>query len=362
MLRRTFLTLAIALSATLALLSPGSSALPLQQPTLAQLVGQHLLVRMKGSAPSGSFLARIKRGEIGGVVLFADNYRSPNGARKLVVKLQAAARAGGQLPLLIAIDQEGGGVKRLPGPPTEAPSKMASVPEAYAQGLATGRYLHGLGIDLDLAPVLDVPASPRAFIASRAFSSNPSVVGSRGAAFAQGLIGGGVAASPKHFPGLGRLLRSTDYVPGRIKAGRGALERDLSPFRAVIDAGVPALMVGTASYPAYGSSLPAACSAQIVTGLLRNILGFQGVILSDDLNTPGVRPVAPFPGSVIRAVKAGIDMIYVSGVNSSSSGSVSEQAYSALLRAARRETITRAQLQASYDRVLELKQQYAGAS
>ncbi|MGA9761151.1 MAG: glycoside hydrolase family 3 N-terminal domain-containing protein [Gaiellaceae bacterium] len=362
MRKRRILILAIALSAAFLLLSQGSSAERLQQPTLSQLVGQHLLVRMKGMAPTASLLARVRRGEIGGVVLFTDNYRSPEGARRLIVKLQAAARAGGQLPLLIAIDQEGGAVKRLPGPPTEAPSKMASVATAHAQGLATGRYLHGLGIDLDLAPVLDVPASPRAFIAPRAFSSNATLVGARGTAFAEGLIDGGVAASPKHFPGLGRLLRSTDFAPGRIKADRAALARDLSPFRVAIDAGMPALMVGTASYPAYGDDLPAACSAQIVTGLLRGSLGFQGVVLSDDLNTPGVRPVAPFPGSVIRAVKAGVDMIYVSGAGSGTGGSVSEQAYSALLQAARRGTITRSQLQASYDRVQELKAQFAEAS
>jgi beta-N-acetylhexosaminidase len=362
MRKRRILILAIALSAVFLLLSQGSSAERLQQPTLGQLVGQHLLVRMKGTAPSGSFLARVGRGEIGGVVLFSDNYRSPDGVRSLIAKLQAAARAGGQLPLLIAIDQEGGAVKRLPGPPSEAPSKMRSAATAHAQGLATGRYLHRLGIDLDLAPVLDVPASSRAFIAPRAFSSNPTLVGARGTAFAEGLTGGGVTASPKHFPGLGRLLRSTDYVPGRIKAGRGALARDLSPFKAAINTGVPALMVGTASYPAYGSNLPAACSAQIVRGLLRDSLGFQGVILSDDLNTPGVRPVAPFPGSVIRAMKAGIDMIYVSGAGSGGSGSASEQAYSALLQAARRGTITRSRLQASYDRVQELKGQFAKAS
>jgi len=361
-LRRRFLTLAIALSAPLILLSPGSGAQPLQQPTLTQLVGQHLLVRVKGSTPNASLLARIKRGEIGGVVLFRENARGPSGVEGLIAKLQTAARAGGQLPLLIAVDQEGGGVKRLPGPPTKALSKMNSVSTAYAQGLATGRYLHGLGIGLDLAPVLDVPASPRAFIASRAFSNKKTVVASRGTAFAEGLVDGGVAASVKHFPGLGRLLQSTDYWPGRIHASRSALARDLFPFRTAIDAGAPAVMVGTAAYRAYGGRLPAACSPKIVTGLLRQTLGFEGVTLSDDLNTAGARPLLPFPESAVQAVKAGIDMIYVSGVDANGSDAVGKQAYAALLSAARRGDISRSQIQASYDRILELKQQYAGAS
>lgn len=317
---------------------------------------------MKGSTPSASLLGRIKRGEIGGVVLFQENARGPSGVKRLIAKLQAAARVGGQLPLLIAVDQEGGGVKRLPGPPTEAPAKMNGVLTAYAQGLATGRYLSGLGIGLDLAPVLDVPASPRAFIAPRAFSSKKTVVAARGTAFAEGLVAGGVAASVKHFPGLGRLLQSTDFSPGRIQAGRSALARDLFPFRTAIDAGVPAVMVGTAAYGAYGRRLPAACSREIVTGLLRQTLGFEGVTLSDDLNTAGVRPLLPFPESAVRAVRAGIDMIYVSGVDVSGSDPAGRQAYAALLSAARQGDISRSQLQDSYDRVLALKQQYAGAS
>jgi beta-N-acetylhexosaminidase len=334
----------------------------LQQPTLAQLVGQHLLVRMKGSTPSASLLGRIKRGEIGGVVLFRENVGGPGGVPALVAKLQAAARAGGQLPLLIAIDQEGGGVKRLPGPPTKAPPKMNSVSTAHAQGLATGRYLHGLGIGLNLAPVLDVPASPRAFIASRAFSSKKTVVAARGTAFAKGLVDGGVAGSVKHFPGLGRLLQSTDYHPGRVDASRSALTRDLFPFRTAIDAGTPVVMVGTAAYRAYGGKLPAACSQKIVTGLLRQTLGFEGVTLSDDLNTAGVRPLLSFPESAVQAVKAGIDIIYVSGVDANGSDPAGRRAYAALLSAARRGDISRSQMQVSYDRILELKRQYAGAS
>src|SRR5262249_12099916 len=157
-----------------------------------------------------------------------------SGVRGLVAKLQAAARAGGQLPLLIAIDQEGGVVKRLPGPPTLAPPAMRSAAVARAQGISTGRHLHSLDIGLDLAPVLGRPAPSRAFIAARAFPSSASSVG-----FAQGLAAGGTAATAKHFPGLGRLLQDTDLHPGVVRASRAALARDLEPFRAAVKAGVP---------------------------------------------------------------------------------------------------------------------------
>jgi beta-N-acetylhexosaminidase len=290
------------------------------------------------------------------VILFG-NTIPRGGPPALVHQLQAAAQAGGQLPLLIAIDQEGGAIKRLPGPPTKAPAEMRSAAEALAQGRATGRYLRGLDIGIDLAPVLDVPSSPSSFIASRTFSTDPAVVAVRGTAFAKGLVEGGVASTAKHFPGLGRLYGNTDLRPGRIPASRIALERDLVPFRAAIRSGTPAVMVGTAAYLAY-SPLPAATSRQIVTGLLRGQLGFRGVTLSDDLATKGVRPWFDPGEATVRAVQAGIDMVYVAGVGGSGGVTVGEQAYTALLGAARAGTISRAALQQSYERVAALKSRY----
>lgn len=307
---------------------------------------------MQGPIPSASFLARVRAGRIGGVVLF-QNTIPHAGVRSLVAELQAAARAGGQLPLLITIDQEGGVVKRLPGPPTLAPRAMTTVAVARAQGLATGRYLHSLDIGVDLAPVLDVPASPRAFIAERAFPSSSS-----GVAFAEGLAAGGTAATAKHFPGLGRLVQDTDLHPGVVRASRAELARDLAPFRAAVRARVPAVLVGTAVYPAYGSRLPAACSTSIVDGLLRKTLGFDGVALSDDLDTPAVSAELAPTQAAVRAVQAGIDMVYIAGVGGSGGDAIGERAYSALLHAAQQGEISRAALQASYDRIAALKARY----
>ena len=347
--------LPVAVLALVALVAPAHAS-DATGPTLGQLVGQHVLIRMRGPVPSADLLARIRRGQIGGVVLFG-NTIPPGGPPVLVRQLQAAARAGGQLPLLIAIDQEGGAVKRLPGPPTKPPSQMRSAAEALAQGRATGRYLRRLAIGIDLAPVLDVPSSPSSFIASRTFSSDPAVVAARGTAFAEGLVQGGVASTAKHFPGLGRLYGNTDLRPGRVPASRVALERDLEPFRTAIRAGTPAVMVGTAAYPAY-SPLPAATSPEIVTALLRGSLGFRGVTLSDDLATKGVRPWFSPGDATVRAVRAGIDMVYVAGVGGSGGTTVGEEAYDALLGAARAGTLSRPALQASYDRIAALKRRY----
>jgi beta-N-acetylhexosaminidase len=345
------------LAAVAALSVGGASAPAAPQPTLAQLVGQHVLVRMAGRAPSAALLARVRAGEVGGVILFGDNI-GPEGPQRLVASLQAAARAGGQLPLLIAVDQEGGAVRRLPGPPTVPPSAMHTAARARAQGLATGRYLHGLGIGIDLAPVLDVPSSPRAFIAPRAFSSSAAAVASRGVAFAQGLVAGGTAATAKHFPGLGRLAETTDDAPGVVHATRAQLARDLVPFQAAVRAGIPAVMVGTASYPALGSSAPAACAPKIVGGLLRRTLGFKGVVVSDDLATAGVSPTLSPGQAAVRAVQSGVDMVYLAGSTGTRADFMGRLAYASLLSAARNGLIAHSRLAAGYARVAALKRRY----
>jgi beta-N-acetylhexosaminidase len=353
--RRSGIVTAAATAVLLAALS-ANAASP-KRPTLTQLVGQHLLVRMHSTTPSADFLGRVRRGEIGGVVLFQDNGTAAQLPR-LIAKLQAAARAGGQLPLVIATDQEGGIVKRLPGPPTLAPGSMTSATVAHAQGLATGRYLHGLSINVDLAPVLDVPTSPSAFIAPRAFAASPDLVAGRGVAFALGVDAAGVAATVKHFPGLGRVRESTDAAPARVTASATALSRDLLPFKRAIAAHVPALMVGTASYPAYGDSLPAAFSPGVVTKLLRHTLHYGGVTLSDDLDTPAVSRRIPPTQAAVEAVRVGIDMVYIAGVSGTGADAVGRQAYAALRRAAKDGTLPLATLQDSYARIAAFKKRF----
>jgi beta-N-acetylhexosaminidase len=321
-------------------------------PTVSQLVGQHLIVRMPGRVPSADFLARIRRGEIGGVVLFQTNGGEAQ-LPSLIRTLQSAARAGGRLPLLIAIDQEGGVVKRLPGPPTLPPRAMTTPAIARAQGSATGNYLRQLGITIDLAPVLDVPASRHAFIYSRAFATPPA-----GIAFAQGLVAAGVGASAKHFPGLGRLVTSTDDAPGTVSASRAALERDLAPFRQAIAAQVPAIMVGTAVYPAYSGKLPAAASRGVVAGLLRGTLGYRGLVLTDDLDTVAVSHRIQTTEAAVRAIAAGVDMVYVAGVGGAGGPTIGEQTYAALLAAARSGRLSSATLEASYARIAAFKQRF----
>ena len=166
----------------IALAASGAAARPAALPSVTQMVGQLLVVRMQGHVPSTDFLARVRRGEIGGVVLYGDNY-GPAGPTLLIRKLQGAAAEGGQPKLLIAIDQEGGSVKRLAGPPTIAPSEMTTAAVAQAQGRETARNLRGYGIDVDFAPVLDVGHG--GFIAPRSFGEHAGRRGNTRRAFAR---------------------------------------------------------------------------------------------------------------------------------------------------------------------------------
>jgi beta-N-acetylhexosaminidase len=349
-LLRTAPALAIAAALCLATVSSAGSA----PPSVREAIGQLMLVRMHGRAPSTLFLARIRRGEIGGVVLFADNY-GPRGPARLVATLQRAARQGRRPPLLIAIDQEGGLVKRLPGAPSFAPSQMRSAPIAEAQGFETARNLRQFGVNLDLAPVLDVGRG--GFITPRAFGSTPAQVAARGPAFALGLARGGVVASGKHFPGLGYATRSTDASAAPVRATRVQLLEDLAPFRAAIMAGIGTVMVSTAVYTSLAPRVPAADSSAIVSGLLRERLGFRGVVVSDALKTPAVNRYFSTPDAARRAVAAGVDLVLAAGGTGdyADTDGASISTYDALVEAVRSGSLAQATVRSAYSRVLALK-------
>jgi beta-N-acetylhexosaminidase len=342
-----------ALAAALVLAPAGPPAASATAPTLSQLVGQTILARMRGTAPSASFSRRIRLGQIGGVVLFSDNYGAA-GPAALVAQLQQAARSGGQPPLLIAIDQEGGIVKRLPGAPTLAPPQMTSAAAARSQGLATARNLLRDGVDVDLAPVCDVGRG--GFITPRTFGATPAAVAVGCPAFARGLAQGHVAATAKHFPGLGYAATTTDTGAITVTASRAKLEADLAPFRAAIAAHIPLVMVSTAVYPALGPSVPAATAKPIVQGMLRDELHFRGVVITDALDTPAVAHYYRTGTAAVRALQAGADAVIAAGVTPKDADQASTAAYNSELAAAKAGTLSRAALTASYRRILTLKE------
>jgi beta-N-acetylhexosaminidase len=322
-----------------------------------RLLGQRIMVGLDGTAPSASLLARVRRGEVGSVILFAANIVSRAQVRSLTGSLQRAARAGGNPPVLISVDQEGGQVKRLPaGPPHRSPPQMAATGNprvARAEGLATGRYLRGLGINWDLAPVLDVPTSPQAFIwqQGRAFSFSAPAVARFGTAFAQGLQAGGTAATGKHFPGVGSAGVDTDNQLDFLRPTAAQRAAALQPYRQAIAAGIDSVMLSTAAFPAYDrSGNPSALSAPIAQGLLRGTLHFTGVTITDSPLGPPTTTSELAAGAV--AARSGADVLLYTD---SAPGVL--HALESDLGAGR---ISCASARAAYARIVALKRHVAG--
>lgn len=321
---------------------------PTQTMDLRHLVGQKLMVAFRNeSAPPPALLRQIRRGRVGGVILFAENAspRSHAGFARVTATLQKAARAGHNPPLLIATDQEGGPIRRLPGPPELSGAQMGarSATSVRAMGRRTGRYLRGAGINVDLAPVADTPSDPSSFLGTRAFGTSPRTVSTATTSFVAGLQAEGITATAKHYPGLGRSgPANTDTQRVVIAASRRELDRDRAPFRDDVAAHVGLVMISSATYPAYDANHPAVMSPRVIR-MLRREDRFQGVTISDDLDA------LSDPSPAVGATKAGVDMLLFD-----LGGGV--EARRALLREAKSGRLPRATLEEQVGRILLLKQ------
>jgi beta-N-acetylhexosaminidase len=322
-------------------------------PPLEQLVGQRLVIALKGTSASPALLSRIRTGRVGGVILFGANVRSPDQVRALTASIRAAAAAGHQLRPLVLVDQEGGGTRRfLWAPPSLSAAQLGSgtLSSARAEGRATAAALLVLGVDVDLAPVVDVPHVQGSFIAqqARAFSTDPRLVSALATSFARGLADGGIAATAKHFPGLGGAQVSTDVSAVTIRESHARLEADLIPYRSLIAAGVPLVMLSSATYTTLDAK-PAAWSPA-AERLLRGELGFSGVTITDALDAAGPTHGRSLASAAVLAAQAGVDLLLVTG-----SEAESDVVFQRLLAAAQDGRIPARSLAWSYSRIAALK-------
>lgn len=327
------------------------------QPTFEQLIGQKLVITMGGRKPSASLLRRVRRGEIGGVILIGRNVSSRSALRKLTRKLHRAAEEGGQPPLLVAIDQESSNLKRVPwAPPTISVPEMGRIGSARIarqQGARTGSALGRVGINVDLAPVADIPRSRSSFMLQqgRTFSFEANRTTRLANAFASGLASRGVLPTMKHFPGIGLATQNTDRFVDVISASRAALRPDLRPYRRAIGRDIPLIMLSNATYPAFDRRNGAGWSRAIGVRLLRRDLGFTGVTITDSLDGTASARGTTVRRLAVLAARAGTDMILVTGSERSSAW-----LYGRLLAKARHGKIRLAGLLASYDRIIALKE------
>jgi beta-N-acetylhexosaminidase len=323
------------------------------QLTARQLAGQRIVLGFSSARPPASVERMIRAGEAAGVVLFSANLPSRAAGQRLIRRLQRIPRPPRlDDPLLVMTDQEGGLVKRIAGAPTASARTMGARGSAFSrmQGRRTAANLRDLGVNVDLAPVLDV-ARPGGTIAEtdRGFGSSAAAVAATAVPFAEALQEGGVAATAKHFPGLGSARLSTDDAVQRIALSKRTLrEVDEAPYRRFVEAGGEMAMLSTAVYPAF-SSRPAVFSAAIATGELRRRLGFEGVSITDALDTVAVHAFGNTSKAARAAAAAGADLLLCTDPSEAA------QAHRSLLRALRSGTLPRAGFEESASRVLKLR-------
>ena len=289
--------------------------------TLEEQIGQTLVVGFAGTTVSPEVAELIRDGHVGGIILFARNVRDAEQLRDLTGELQSVARAAGHRhPLLMTIDEENGVVRRLGAGTTVFPGNMAlgatgSQELTREVARATGRELRALGVTMNLAPVVDVnnnPANP--VIGVRSFGEDPAEVGRLGAAAVRGYREAGMLTALKHFPGHGDTAVDSHLALSTIDYDVERLERvELLPFRAGIEAGAEGVTVAHIAFPRLApDGLPGTVAPAIVRGLLRERLGFEGVILSDCMEMDAVARTIGVERAAVLALRAGIDLVFIS--------------------------------------------------
>jgi beta-N-acetylhexosaminidase len=302
--------------------------------TLEEQIGQALMVGFSGDTPTQEIIDLIQRCHVGNIILFSRNVRDTEQLFKLTQSLQEIAKQAGQrYPLFIAIDQENGIVQRLGKAATIFPGNMAlgaigSEQIAYEVALAAGRELIALGINMNLAPVVDVNNNPdNAVIGVRSYGEDPREVARLGAAMVKGYHAAGVLACLKHFPGHGDTAVDSHLALPTIPHTLERLEEvELLPFRDGIEAGAESVMIAHISFPALTQqeTVPATLSPAIVKGLLREKLGFNGLILSDCMEMKAISATIGTERAAVVALQAGIDLVLVSHNYTRQRGSIEE--------------------------------------
>jgi beta-N-acetylhexosaminidase len=278
--------------------------------TLRQQIGQLLISSFDEPNAPDYIRRRLRAGETAGAILFARNAGSEGHWRELTRSLHRAARRRA----LVMVDQEGGAVRTVSfaGPPAAQPFQGApAAVRSAARG--AGRKLRSVGVNVNLAPVADVAAPGSAF-GSRAFSGDAAAVAASTRAAVAGMRTAEVAATAKHFPGLGGASVNTDDASATVDVPRSALEdRDLPPFRAAVEERVPLVMLSHALYPALDGERIASQSRAIATDLLRRELGFDGVAVTDSLEAQAVLDRSGIATAAERSIEAGADLILMTG-------------------------------------------------
>jgi len=341
------------------------------QAPVREMIGQMLLVGFRGAFVGGDapILRDIREHNLGGVILFdrdvqlqtpERNIQSPEQVKALTASLQANART----PLFIAVDQEGGRVRRLredrgfaPGPSAKAMGE-GSPAQTRQEGERTGKLLADLGVNLNFAPVADVdvnPDSPAIGRLERSFSADPDLVALHAHAYCQGLLSQGVLPCLKHFPGHGSA--TADSHLGLTDISKTWTPAELRPYEMLIPLGAsPLIMTGHLFLNRFDEIHPSTLSRAVLTGLLRQRLGFDGVIVSDDMQMRAITGHYGLEEAVVLAVEAGVDIL-VFGNNLDYDPEIVPKAVEILAKAVEDGRLPIERIVASFRRIQAAKQQ-----
>ncbi len=283
-------------------------------------MGQHFFSGFAGPHMTDTFIRNVREHKIGNAILFEYNVLGKEALASLCAEITALITAETGYAPLIALDQEGGAISRLKEDATVFPGAMATaatgIPDYARQaGRITAQELRAMGVNLNLAPVLDVNSNPKnPVIGVRSYGDNPTSVAQYGTAAAQGLLDGGILCCAKHFPGHGDTAVDSHIGLPTVSKPMEALEAcELIPFQAAVAMGIPAVMTAHILFPALEPErLPATMSPRIIGGLLRQRMGFQGLVLSDCMMMDAIAAHYGTVAGSVAALRAGVDMVFVS--------------------------------------------------
>jgi beta-N-acetylhexosaminidase len=324
-------------------------------------IGQLLIGSFPGTEVSPELRSLAREFDLGGAILFSRNVEVPEQVAELSASVEGLGRG---MPAWVSIDQEGGRVARLKEPFTRWPpmavlgrAKSAALAERFGRALA--QELRAVGITLDYAPVLDIHTNPKnPVIGDRAFAEQAEDVARLGAVVIRALQGEGVAACGKHFPGHGDTSTDSHFELPLVEHPPDRLRRvEFVPFRAAIQEQVAFIMTAHVLVPALDEQVPATLSPAIVQAILREELGFQGVILSDDLEMKALSAETPVPIAAVQAIRAGCDGLLIC------SGDVDLQAATleALVKAVESGEIPRRRIDDAQTRLRRAKERFLAA-
>lgn len=319
---------------------------------LEDKVAQLFLFGFEGTDKDAEIFSRMRKMDLGGLVATSRNYGSRGQLEGLTDEAAAVAKRAKHVPPWIMARQTGGEFSAFGDLPPELPPAETESPAAAAKAASeAAKALLSIGVNGVLGPPLDVAPEEGGSLEGQAYSDLPEEVTEYSRATVEAYDRAELFAAAEHFPGLGGASLSPEVGPASVGLTLEELEqRDLRPFRAAIDSGVPGMVVGNGVYASDDFLTPASISPSVVTGLLRDELGFDGVAIADDLSQPGVTATIPVPEAAVEAIKAGEDMVYIDGREADQ-----RDAYDAVLSAVEKDEIPMARIDEALIRVLTAK-------